>query len=233
MSYSLKNVRNRKKKGGVDLLNPEIKRYVESAIIPQYSSFDKAHQMGHARSVIAESLHIAADYPVSMDMVYVIAAYHDLGLSQGREGHEIRSGGILIADAVLSQWFSDKELVVMKNAVEDHRASIAYEPRTIYGKIVAEADRQLSCRTIVQRCILYSLSHFPDYSDEEHLGQVYAHISEKYGENGYLKLWLNTKRNTEGLEELRCLLADDEQFRAYFKECFASCEKIPCEESGE
>jgi uncharacterized protein len=42
----------------------------------------------------------------------------------------------------------------MKEAVEDHRASSSRQPRSIYGKIVAEADRDIDTHEIFLRAIL-------------------------------------------------------------------------------
>lgn len=119
----------------------ELHGYVRQSIIPQYASFDKAHQIDHVEKVIEESLKLAVYYEVDHSMVFVIAAYHDLGLCEGREFHHIVSGRMLLADETLRQWFTDEQLLQMKEAIEDHRASNKQAPRSIYGKIVAEADR--------------------------------------------------------------------------------------------
>lgn len=100
----------------------------------------------HARTVIEQSLALARHYQVDRQMVYAIAAYHDVGLEKGREMHHIHSGEILAADTKLRQWFSPQQIAVMREAVEDHRASSDHEPRTIYGRIVAEADRCIDRR---------------------------------------------------------------------------------------
>ena len=68
----------------------ELQRYVQERIIPQYAGFDKAHQIDHVEKVIEESLKLALHYEVDSAMVYTIAAYHDLGLCEGREFHHIR-----------------------------------------------------------------------------------------------------------------------------------------------
>lgn len=116
--------------------------YIETAIIPRYKEFDKAHNLSHVRTVIEESLALARQHPEADErLAYVIAAYHDTGLCRDRTTHHLVSGEILMADSTLRQWFSDTEILLMKEAVEDHRASTDHEPRSIYGKIVAEADR--------------------------------------------------------------------------------------------
>ena len=100
--------------------------YIETAIIPRYKEFDKAHNLSHVRTVIEESLALARQYPEADErLAYVIAAYHDTGLCRDRATHHLVSGEILMADSTLRQWFSDTEILLMKEAVEDHRASTA------------------------------------------------------------------------------------------------------------
>ena len=69
-------------------VSPEIIDYVEQKIIPRYASFDKAHHENHVRIVIEQSLKLTKHTPsINSDMVYVIAAFHDLGLVNGRQNH--------------------------------------------------------------------------------------------------------------------------------------------------
>jgi len=197
-------------------VNKDIVFYIEEHILPQYENFDKAHNGGHVKKVIANSMEIAEDYKVDINIVYVIAAFHDLGLIYGRENHEINSGNILMKDKRLPKWFSQEEIYIMKEAAEDHRASNKNEPRTIYGKIIAEADREISYKTILTRTIQFSLSNSPHYSKEDHFKRCREHIIDKYGKNGYLKLWLSTRKNTEGLREIHKMLDEEEAFRHDF-----------------
>ncbi len=125
----------------------ELKAYIEAEIIPRYGAFDAAHRTDHVRTVIAQSLVLAGHYEVDADMVYAIAAYHDTGLAYGRESHHIRSGEILLGDSFMRQRFTEEQMAVMRDAIEDHRASSDHAPRTIYGRIVAEADRCLDPET--------------------------------------------------------------------------------------
>ena len=133
----------------------ELKAYIEAEIIPRYGAFDAAHRTDHVRTVIAQSLVLAGHYEVDADMVYAIAAYHDTGLAYGRESHHIRSGEILLGDSFMRQRFTEEQMAVMRDAIEDHRASSDHAPRTIYGRIVAEADRCLDPETVIRRTIQY------------------------------------------------------------------------------
>ena len=111
-------------------MNPALKAYVETEILPRYTHFDKAHQPGHITTVIRQSEALAGQLEaqgveVDRDMVYVIAAYHDLGIVNGRENHHIDSGKILLADPVLPRYFTPEQLQTMKEAVEDPVPSTA------------------------------------------------------------------------------------------------------------
>lgn len=205
-------------------VKPEILAYVEQEILPLYDGFDKAHDRGHADKVIGDSLDIMLDYDVNPDMVYTIAAYHDVGLAKGREEHEKHSGEYLLADEKLRAWFSEEALEIMREAVEDHRASNAHAPRSIYGKIVSEADRDVEYETILRRMLLYSLRHFPDFSFDEHYARTCAHMQEKYGEQGYIHLWLDTRKNAEGLARVREAMRDEAALRADFRRIWEETE---------
>ena len=92
-------------------INPTLKAYVEAEILPRYTHFDKAHQLDHITTVIRQSEALAdllekKGIDVDRNMVYVIAAYHDLGIVNGRENHHTDSGKILRADPVLKSYFT-------------------------------------------------------------------------------------------------------------------------------
>ena len=197
-----------------------LREYIENEILPRYSAFDKGHQRDHAESVIYESLVLAEAYGADKEMAYTIAAFHDLGLEKGRELHHIYSGEILMADSVLPQFFSKEQLLVMREAVEDHRASSKNAPRSIYGAIVAEADRHIDPETILRRTMQFGLKQNPEADFEWHFNRAYEHMLEKYAEGGYMRLWLNSKRNVEGLNALRVIIHDKEVLREICKRLF-------------
>jgi uncharacterized protein len=199
-------------------MNLELQQYIEREIIPRYDHFDQAHQRDHVMMVIQQSLDIAAKLDVDIDMVYTIAAYHDTGLCEGREHHHEVSAQIIKADLQLRRWFSEEQILVMSDAAEDHRASAKQAPRTIYGRIVAEADRFIDPVTIVRRTIQYGMDHYPELSREEQYQRMLTHLHEKYGRNGYLKLWFQDSPNAERLARLHDLIDDDPRLRSLFEE---------------
>ncbi len=201
-------------------MNKYLNEYIETAIIPRYAAFDKAHQIDHARTVIQQSLELARHYDVNMDMVYAIAAYHDTGLAEGRDIHHIASARIIRDDARLKEWFSAEEIETMADAAEDHRASNKNEPRTIYGRIVAEADRIIDGDTIIRRTIQYGLSHYGELDREGQFKRFMAHMAEKYDEGGYLKLWIPESPNAARLAEFRSELHNHRLIRSKFDRFF-------------
>lgn len=201
-------------------MDSELLHYIETSILPRYEAFDAAHRVDHARSVIARSLELAGHYEVDIDMVCVIAAYHDLGLVDGRERHHLRSGELLAADRTLRRWFSEEQIAVMRDAVEDHRASSDHEPRTLYGRIVAEADRCIDTTTVVRRTIQYGLDHYPALTRDEHFNRCREHLLRKYADGGYLKLWIPQSDNARRLEELRTIICDDKALRRLFDKLY-------------
>ncbi len=205
------------------VVNPDIVSYIESEIIPRYDNFDAAHQRDHVMMVIKQSLEIAEHLDVDPDMVYVIAAYHDTGLCEGRERHHEVSAQIIKADENLRKWFTEEQIQTMADAAEDHRASAKQEPRSIYGRIVAEADRFIDPETIVKRTIQYGLDHYPELSKEQQYDRMLQHLHEKYGRNGYLKLWFPESPNTARLEKLRQMIDNEEEIKNIFEKYFANC----------
>lgn len=202
------------------MVTPAIIAYVEQEILPRYDHFDAAHQRNHADEVIERSLALAKHYEVNNDMVYAIAAYHDTGLCQGRDMHHLVSGRIIREDTKLREWFDETQIETMAQAAEDHRASSGHEPRSIYGKIVAEADRLISPEKVIRRTIQFTQDHFPEYDKEQQYQRFREHLMEKYSDTGYLKLWLPESENAPRLEELRKIIRDEIKMREAFDRAF-------------
>ena len=199
----------------------DLVEFIETKILPQYAAFDRAHNLEHVTRVIRRSLDLVKTTGADINMAYTIAAYHDLGMSGPRAVHHITGGKILAADARLKRWFTPEQIKIMKEAVEDHRASASRAPRSLYGKIVAEADRDIDVDTVIRRTIQYGLSHYPELDTEGHWKRFLEHMNEKYSVNGYIRLWLPKSPNERNLNELRQLIANPSQLRERFDTLFA------------
>ena len=207
------------------MVNLEIMEYVEQKILPRYNNFDSAHRIPHAIAVMRNSLTLAKKIGADENMAYVIAAYHDLGMEGPRAVHHITSGKILLADSNLKKWFSPTQIKIMKEAVEDHRASASKSPRSIYGKIVAEADRQLDPITVITRTIQFGIDRYPELNIEEHYKRVVKHLQEKYSSAGYIKLWIPGSENEEKLKQLREIISNPALIRKHFNQIWSELTK--------
>ena len=203
-------------------INPDLTAYVEQQIIPRYAAFDSAHREDHARAVIERALELSAHYDVDINIVYAAAACHDLGLAVDRKTHHLESGRIIRSDATLAGILGPEGLEAAACAAEDHRASSETAPRSIYGRIVAEADRLIEPLTIIRRTVQYGLDHYPDLDKEGHWQRTLEHLKEKYGDGGYLKLWIPQSSNAARLEELRKIIRDEERLKRIFEKIWNS-----------
>lgn len=199
----------------------DLVEFIETQILPRYAEFDRAHNLEHVTRVIRNSLELVKSTGADIDMVYTIAAYHDLGMSGHRADHHIRGGKILATDARLKKWFSQEQIKIMKEAVEDHRASASRSPRSIYGKIVAEADRDIDPERIIRRCIQFGLANYPEKTDEEQWQRFKEHLMNKYSKDGYIKLWIPNSPNAKRLSELRNIIEQPQTLRESFDRIFA------------
>ena len=204
-------------------IRESLKQFIREEIIPRYDAFDAGHRRDHAEAVIAQALELAAHYDVDPEILYVAAAYHDLGIAEGRETHHLVSGRIIRADGRLLQWLSPEGVELAAQAAEDHRASSDHAPRTIYSRIIAEADRLIDPETVIRRTVEYGFAHYPELDKEGHWHRTLEHMHEKYAEGGYLKLWIPESRNAARLAELRAIIADEPALRTRFEKYYALC----------
>ncbi len=206
-------------------INEDLKRYIYETILPRYDTFDAAHNRTHVERVIAESMLLANSYGVDEAMVYTIAAYHDVGLVKDRATHHLVSAQILLNDSRLKEWFTADQLRMMAEAVEDHRASATRPPRSEYGRIVAEADRDIDFDIILLRTLQYGFAHYPTLSDEQHVARCMQHLHEKYGRQGYLKLWVPGSKNEKKLHQIWQLMDNEKDMLVRVNKVFNEVKK--------
>lgn len=202
--------------------------YIYKDIASRYADFDPAHREDHVLTVISQAMTLLDrmpewlasqkasgadvsqwDVPVRRDILLAAAACHDLGLVNGRENHHLDSGKIIREDLRLREWFNPEEIEIIAQAAEDHRASGKSAPRSIYGMLVAEADRVIDGDTIIRRTLQFGQKHYPELDREGHIIRAIDHLREKYGRGGYLKLWIPWSDNAANLSALQEVIADD------------------------
>lgn len=204
----------------INNVNLDLMAFIETNILPRYTQFDRAHGLPHVTRVINQSVKLAKTIGADINMAYAIAAYHDLGLEGPRAIHHLTSGKIITSDARLKKWFSSEQIKVMKEAVEDHRASASHAPRSIYGKIVAEADRELNPETVFRRTIQFGIDRYPEKDKEEQWRRFNEHLDNKYSQHGYIRLWIPGSENEANLKAIRELIMQPEKLKKIFNRIY-------------
>lgn len=205
-------------------INKELQSYIENAVFPQYEKNEKGHGIDHIKYVIKRSFQLVEEnnLDVNPNMVYTIASYHDIGHHIDSKTHEIISADIMSKDQNLSKFFTEEELVIIKEAIEDHRASAKDDPRSIYGKIVSSADRNNRVEDCLRRTYTYGKKLNPAATDEELFIRAHGVLVDKFGEDGYAKFYFRDTQYENFLKELRELLKDKEKYidtqREYIKQ---------------
>ena len=201
------------------MVNKDLKEYIEKNILPCYAKNDSGHNIDHINYVTQRSLKFAKEvFDINIDMVYTIASYHDIGHYIDAKNHEKISGDMLYQDSNLRKFFTEDDMLIMKDAIYDHRASSSNEPRTIYGMIVSSADRNISIESTLKRTYAYRLKHNPEYSLDEIIEESRKHVLDKFGANGYARCKMFFKDNDyeHYLDEITNLALDKETFTKRF-----------------
>ena len=202
-------------------INNELKQYIENTIFSSYKKNDLGHNLDHIRYVIDRSLKFASNQDdINYDMVYVIAAYHDIGHFIDAKNHEKVSADTLLKDINLSKYFTEDEIQIMAEAIYDHRASLEGEPRSIYGKIVSSADRNTLVEVPLKRTYAYRVEHNHNDTLDEIIEESRQHIINKFGKKGYAaeKMYFEDLEYKKFLEEISDLAEDEVEFRRRFME---------------
>lgn len=202
-------------------LNKKLQEYIESNIFPSYTNNDLGHNLEHINYVIDRSLKFASTVDgINFDMVYVIAAYHDIGHYIDAKNHEKVSADMLLADTNLREFFSEEDIQLMAEAVYDHRASLDGEPRSVYGKIISSADRNTLVDVPLKRTYAYRLEHNPNDSLDTIIEESRQHVISKFGKQGYAteKMYFEDPDYCQFLEEISALAGDEVEFRKRYME---------------
>ena len=193
-------------------LNKDLVSYIEKEIFPIYKKKEKAHDISHIINVINHAFNISKNYDVDLNMIYTIASFHDIGHHIDKENHETISADIMSKDENLKEFFNSEELEIIKLAIEDHRASSSRIPRSIYGKIISAADKNLTVEIAITRTYLYSKKYYPEFTHSELYEEIYNHLNEKFGKNGYAKVYVEDEDYNNFKKDLIALLENKEEF---------------------
>lgn len=197
--------------------------YISSKIIPMYKNLDKAHGIEHIAYVINRSIKLAKVYRLDINMMYCIAAFHDIGMIKNRLGHEILGAEILGTDNYINRFFSIHQIETMKSAINEHRASYKGAFTSVYSKAISEADRSFDIFLMTYRSIAYGMDKYPEYTFEQHFDRTYDYLQKKYGKNGYSRMVLYYEPDSLKIEQIQRVLDNREMFREVFVECYRKC----------
>lgn len=197
----------------------KLKDYIEQQILPIYEKNDTGHDIEHIKYVVKRSLEFANQFPhINLDMVYAIASFHDVAHHIDKDKHEILSAKLFYENEKMKDFFDDKQRIIIKEAIEDHRASLEYEPRSDYGKIISSADRTTNIESVLKRTHSYTTKHYQDLDLCQMVERSYNHMLKKYGGNGYAKNYCYDKDYEQFKQDVEKILKNKWEFTRKYLE---------------
>ena len=206
-------------------MDKELKDYLLKTIKEKYKEFDKGHNISHFNFVTKNCVNyakqlIAKGEKIDLDIAYIVGAFHDYGIQDGRVGHAKSSAKYVMKDKMLAKYYDKETIKLIAEAVEDHSSHLEYPPRSIYGKIVADADRNNTVYLVFSRPVKYGLTHEKNLTREGHIDRVYDFVQGKFGRNGYVKYWLDIEDTRKEQQKLFTLLDDEKTRKIYIAGIF-------------
>ncbi len=194
-------------------MNENLINYIQDNIFPEYSKNDDGHNLEHIKYVISRCFKFAEQFDnIDLDMLYTIAAFHDIAHHIDKKNHEFLSAKIFYDNDNMKQFFTEEQRKTIKQGIEDHRASSDNIPRSDYGKIISSADRSTDVNEFLKRTHSYTLKHNPDATIEEMLERAYNHTKDKYGKDGYAKSYVIDEEYNDFKNEIKYLLHNKDLF---------------------
>lgn len=201
------------------MINKELKEYIEKIVLPEYEKNEQGHGPKHIEYVVRRSLKFAEQVEdIDFDMVYTIACYHDIGHHIDAKNHEIVSSYMFEQDKGMYKFFNDVQMQIIFEAIQDHRASGAKEPRSIYGKIVSSADRRTDINNVMTTMYTYGLKNRPEQTLQENIEDAYSHICRKFARGGYAttKMYFKDAEYEKMLDQAEYFKNHKDEFVEYY-----------------
>lgn len=200
-----------------------LKKYVEEVLFPQYAKNDQGHGILHILEVVRRSfvLNKSLDLNLNPNMIFVIAASHDLGKYEEHdtgEKHAKIAGRRFIENQSFSRFFTDSQRQTIKEAIEDHSSSLEDMPRSDYGKLVSSADRNTSIEMVFIRSFFVGKRKNPDQNIEDYLEFTLNRLRKRYGEEDPENMFFADSDYETFLKDMRELLKDGEKFKNLYCE---------------
>ena len=199
---------------GINEVNNELKQYIDEKILPEYELNDGGHNSEHVKYVLKRAFELADGYEINNDVLYTCVCFHDVACHIDRDNHEVLSAQRAYEDDFLNGFFSIIEMKKIKEAIEDHRASLEYIPRNIYGKILSSADRKVEVKQYLIASISYGKKKNPEIDKNESIERSYQFAIKKFGKNGYAvnKSYVDDLKYKKFLENIKYLIDNKELF---------------------
>ena len=199
------------------MINKKLKKYIENNIMNKYKDDNYGgHGWEHIQDVINRSFELKDKFNLEVDpnMVYTIAAYHDIGYRQDPDNHEKESSEIFLQDEEMKKFFNDEERNIIAEAIVDHRASLEYEARSVYGKLVSSADRAIDVDDMLRRSIAFQTEKHKSENPtiEQIIEYSFKKLSSKYGNGGYAKMYFQDDKYKDYLAKMNKILSDKNEF---------------------
>ena len=198
----------------INKVDNKLKEYINNKILPEYDLNDKGHNKNHIEFVLKRAFELSKNYDINYNVLYVCVSFHDIACHINREEHEVLSANIAYKDEFLNRFFTKEELTIIKEAIQDHRASSNKIPRNIYGKILSSADRKVDVKTYLISSLFFQVKDINKLDMNKAIEQSYNHAIKKFGKNGYAtnKFYVDDKRYKEFLTNLQYLIDNKDEF---------------------
>lgn len=118
----------------------------------------------------------------------------------------------------MKESFTDEQRKVIKEAIEDHRASLEYVPRSDYGKIISTADKNVDIKSSLKRTHAYTIKNYKNCDLNQIIDRAYNHLNEKFGSDGYAKICCKDEEFDKFKDEVKELLKNKEKFASFYLE---------------
>jgi uncharacterized protein len=104
------------------------------------ANHDSAHDFDHVLRVVTLADRIAAAEGADRDVVHAAALLHDIGLDEGRAGHET-SAANRAKDILGAQGYDESFCNAVAHAIESHRFRSGPTPQTLEAQVLFDADK--------------------------------------------------------------------------------------------
>jgi uncharacterized protein len=101
---------------------------------------DSAHDFDHVLRVVALADRIAQAEGADRNVVHAAALLHDIGLDEGRVGHET-SAANRAKEILSAQGYDESFCAAVAHAIESHRFRSGPTPQTLEAQVLFDADK--------------------------------------------------------------------------------------------